>query len=42
MMHGPCRVSNPKSPYMVDGKCTKQFPKDFVEKTYAAADGYSH
>ena len=42
MMHGPCGVSNAKSPCMVDGKCTKQFPKDFVEKTYAAADGYSH
>ena len=27
---------------MDDGKCTKQFPKEFVEKTYAAADGYPH
>ena len=27
---------------MVDGKCSKQFPKDFVEKTFAAPDGYPH
>ena len=40
MMHGPCGLSNLKSPCMVDGKCSKQFPKEFVEKTYAAADGY--
>ena len=42
MMHGPCGFSNPKSPCMVDGKCTKQFPKEFVEKTFASADGYPH
>ena len=30
------------TPCMVDGKCSKQFPKDFVEKTFAAADGYPH
>ena len=42
MMHGPCGTSNPYSPCMVDGKCSKKFPKAYVEKTFAAADGYPH
>ena len=42
MMHGLCGLSNPDSPCMVDGRCTKRFPKDFVEKTYAANDGFPH
>ena len=42
MMHGPCGLGNPNSPCMVDGKCTKQFPKEFVEETYSAADWYPH
>ena len=42
MMHGPCGMHIPNSPCMADGKCTKQFPKEFVEKTFAAADGYPH
>ena len=41
MMHGPCGLSNPKSPCMEDGKCTKQFPKDFVDKTFTG-DGYPY
>lgn len=40
MIHGPCGPPNPKSPCMEDGKCSKQYPKEFCEKTVQLADGY--
>ncbi|XP_044575238.1 uncharacterized protein LOC123259042 [Cotesia glomerata] len=40
MIHGPCGNLNLSSPCMVDGKCTKRFPKDFTNDTVTHVDGY--
>ncbi|XP_050552549.1 uncharacterized protein LOC118277408 [Spodoptera frugiperda] len=40
MIHGPCGTLNRTSPCMADGKCTKNFPKDFTNDTITNVDGY--
>ena len=40
MIYGPCSVRNPFAPCMDKGKCTKGYPKQFVEKTTIGGDGY--
>ncbi|XP_044741944.1 uncharacterized protein LOC123302915 [Chrysoperla carnea] len=40
MIHGPCGSFNSKSPCMVEGKCTKRYPKAFLKETVAGDDGY--
>ncbi|GBP66704.1 hypothetical protein EVAR_79060_1 [Eumeta japonica] len=40
MIHGPCGTLNSSSPCMADGKCTKNFPKDFTNDTVTNVDGY--
>ena len=40
MVHGPCGKYNPKSPCMIDGKCSKKYPKAFLAHTQTGEDGY--
>lgn len=40
MMHGPCGVHNPDAPCMVNGKCSKHFPKAFEPETKMDGNGY--
>ncbi|XP_022003614.1 uncharacterized protein LOC110901069 [Helianthus annuus] len=40
MIHGPCGVAKPNCPCMVDGKCSKKFPKKFCDKTSLDSNGY--
>jgi hypothetical protein len=39
-IHGPCGVQNPTSLCMQDGKCKKQFPKEFQQVTVIGEDSY--
>ncbi|GBO36375.1 hypothetical protein AVEN_186082-1, partial [Araneus ventricosus] len=40
MIHGPCGTLNPNPPCMREGVCTKQYPKEFREKTEENINGY--
>ena len=40
MIHGPCGPLNPRSPCMVDGRCSKEFPKSFMEFFEIPEDGF--
>lgn len=40
MVHGPCGLLNPASPCMVDGVCSKNFPKPFAPETLENVNGY--
>ena len=42
MLHGPCGPANPKSPCMVDGICSKKFPKHFCANTRLPHDGHGY
>jgi len=39
MIHGPCEVLNYNSPCMVDGKCSKRYPRDLIAETITGNDG---
>ena len=36
MLHNSCGAHNPQAPCMKGGKCSKKFPKEFVDKTFIA------
>ena len=39
---GPCGPGFPGAPCMVNGVCSKGFPKDFIEKTVLPNDGHGY
>ena len=39
MMHGPCGETFPQAPCMVNGRCSKRYPHEFVEETTEAPSG---
>lgn len=40
MVHGPCGEHNSRCPCIVDGKCSKNYPKPFQSQTVVNVDGY--
>ena len=40
MIHGPCGPYNPNAPFMVNGVCSKRFPKAFCEETTINENSY--
>ena len=40
MLHGPCGADKPNAPCMVDGRCSKHYPKAFNEHTIYGENGY--
>lgn len=40
MIHGPCGVLNRNSPCMIDGKCSKRYPRALIAETITGDDGY--
>ncbi|GFY04397.1 ATP-dependent DNA helicase [Trichonephila clavipes] len=41
MIHGPCGHINKNSPRMLNGNCTKKYPRCFQKETQTGEDGYS-
>ena len=42
MLHGPCGRAFPNSPCMVNGVCSKGYPKNFQEQTVLPDGGHGY
>lgn len=40
MVHGPCGADKPTAVCMVDGKCSKRYPRPFIAETQSGLDSY--
>lgn len=40
MIHGPCGKYNMSAPCMINGICTKRYPRNFIDETQSGEDGY--
>ena len=40
LLHGPCGQDDPTCVCMVDGKCSKDFPKEYINETNPNINGY--
>lgn len=40
MIHGPCGSLNVNSPCMNEDKCTKRYPRPYLNETQIGEDGY--
>ena len=40
MLHGPCGNDKSNAPCIIDGKCSKHYPKDFCPQTIYTENGY--
>lgn len=41
MMHDPCGEANPRCACMLNGNCTKYYPKPYTNTTTFDSDGYT-